>query len=287
MLVPVFNVKSIYTIHYFKYGRHFSFPPESHNFWEMVYVDSGTALIRTENGNLTLKQGEAVFHAPNIEHTISTEEGPANAAIISFECNSRTMKSFRDKTFIFGDKEKAILNEIINEGSKTYQEKLNDPHLSKMTKREDASFASEQLIKNNIENLLIYLLRNRDSNKIPQQSTNTLKTDELAEKIIAILKSKVYETITLEEISKILYFSKTYIKTVFKKHTGTSVIQYFIDLKTEEAKRLIAENKYSFTEISDMLAFNSVHYFSRLFKQRTDMTPTEYANSIKVDNLIK
>ena len=40
-LTAQFSVKSIYTIHYFKYGRNFRFPKEKHDFWEMIYVDGG------------------------------------------------------------------------------------------------------------------------------------------------------------------------------------------------------------------------------------------------------
>ena len=58
-------------------------------------------------------------------------------------------------------------------------------------------------------------------------------------------------------------------------------------MKIDEAKKLISMKKYSVTEITSMLGFTSVHYFSRLFKQITDMTPTEYARSIKADNVLK
>ncbi len=283
-----FSIKNIYTIHYFKYGKNFSFPEESHDFWEMVYIDGGTAEIISGNKKFTLKQGQAIFHSPNVEHTICTQDEFANAAIISFECTSRATKNLANKIFTFDDSEKKLLNEIINEGSYTYKEKLNDLHQKKLNKRTDAPFGSEQLIKNNIENLLVLLVRS--TTKAQQEGvkpTQGGKTDDIARKIIAILKEKVYSNINLDEIAGQLYFSKTYVKNVFRKHTGTSVIQYYIDLKMEEAKKLISQNKYSFTEIADKLCINSVHYFSRLFKQRTDMSPSEYAKSIKVDNLIK
>lgn len=67
---------------------------------------------------------------------------------------------------------------------------------------------------------------------------------------------------------------------------GISIIQYYISLKIEESKKLISQNKYSYTEIAEMLNINSVHYFSRLFKAHTQMTPSEYARSIKADNLL-
>ena len=49
----------------------------------------------------------------------------------------------------------------------------------------------------------------------------------------------------------------------------------------EEAKRMIRENAYNFTEISEMLGFSTPHYFSTVFKKTINMTPSEYANSIK------
>ena len=285
-LTPVFTVKNIYTLHYFKYGKNFTYPTESHDFWEMVYIDGGSAHVVADGKEVTLTQGEAIFHAPFVAHTIYTGDDFANAAIVSFDCTSRAAKNLKDRIFKFGEKEKQLLSDIITEGSLTYMEKLNDPDLHKMNKRANTPFGSEQIIKNDIENLLVMLVRSFEKPQKEEQPAG-YKTKEIAEKIIAILQSRVYSSVTLDEIASQLYFSKTYIKNVFRKYTGTSIIQYYIDLKMDEAKKLIIQNKYSFTEIADMLSINSVHYFSRLFKQRTDMSPSEYAKSIKVDNLIK
>ena len=101
-----------------------------------------------------------------------------------------------------------------------------------------------------------------------------------------ILDENLYDNINLDTIAEKLSFSKTYIKSVFKKHTGTTIIQHYIDLKIAEAKKLLSQNKYTVTEIAFMLNFNSVHYFSRQFKCRTDMSPTEYIESIKADNVL-
>ena len=115
-------------------------------------------------------------------------------------------------------------------------------------------------------------------------NTNDCKQNH---KIIEILKKRVASSISLDEISSELFFSKTYIKNVFKKHVGTRIIKYYNELKIDEAKKLISLKKYSITEIKTMLGFSSVHYFSRLFKKITDMTPSEYQRSIKADNVLK
>ena len=289
-LRPSFNIKGVYTIHYFKYGQNFKFEPETHNFWELVYIDSGEATIIAEDKVFKLKQGQAYFHKPNELHAIYTENRFANSVIISFECNSRAMHTFfGDKIMRFNDFEKQLLNKIVQEGKLSYQEKLNDVYLKKMTKKANAPFGGEQLIKNCIELLLISVARNAsDKESSVDISANLIKnySDKITENIINILHNNLYDKIDLNTIAKKMSFSKTYIKSVFKKETNTSIIQYYINLKIDEAKKLLSQNKYTVTEIAYMLKFNSVHYFSRQFKLQTDMSPTQYINSIKADNVL-
>ena len=137
--------------------------------------------------------------------------------------------------------------------------------------------------------MLLSLLRDdkkAENTKMLTENLSTLHSDKIVSNIIALLNERLYTSIDLDTIAKQLFFSKTYIKAIFKKHMGTSIIQYYIFLKIEESKKLISQNKYTYTEIAYTLGFNSVHYFSRLFKAHTQMTPSEYSKSIKADNLL-
>ena len=58
--------------------------------------------------------------------------------------------------------------------------------------------------------------------------------------------------------------------------------RYFKNLKIDEAKIMIREGEYNFTEIAHRLGYSSIHYFSRHFKKATGMTPSEYAYSVKI-----
>ena len=48
----------------------------------------------------------------------------------------------------------------------------------------------------------------------------------------------------------------------------------------QAAKKMICDSSMSFTQIAERLGFGSVHYFSNLFKEKTGMTPSEYAKSL-------
>ena len=182
-----------------------------------------------------------------------------------------------------------MLNKIISETKASYSDKLNDVNLKKMTKKTTQPFGGDQVIKNNIELLLISLIRNKHEHKHNTEEISlNISSHQIVDSISALLVSKLEngENVNLDEISYKLSFSKSYIKSQFKKKTGKSIIQYYILMKIEKAKKLLSQHKYTVSEISDILGFGSVYYFSRQFKIHTDMSPTEYTNSIKADNVL-
>jgi len=283
------DVTGIYTIHYFKYGLNFRFEEEKHDFWELMYIDSGNAVIVSNGKKIKLKQGEAFLHAPNSSHTIYTNNEFANSAIISFECKSQDLFSLSGSILSFSEFDKLLLNKLINEAKLSFSDKLNDLYLKKMSKKSVTPFACEQLIKNCIELLLISQLRTKEN--LPQTdkiSSISPVSDKIVESILQILQEKLEQStnVNLEEISLELKFSKSHIKTQFKKVMGVSILQYFIGLKMDKAKKLLSQQKYTISEISDILGFSSVYYFSRQFKLFTNMSPTKYVNSINADNVL-
>ena len=60
-----------------------------------------------------------------------------------------------------------------------------------------------------------------------------------------------------------------------------TVIEYITGLKMKEARRLMREGNKNMTEIAMELGFSSVHYFSRMFKKASGLSPTEYIKTIK------
>ena len=143
-LPTTLNVKSVITVHYFKYGQKFNFIGEQHDFWEIVYIDSGEARITAENEVFTLSQGEIYFHKPNEYHAISTDDF-ANSIIVSFECHSPAMTALESKKLSLSETEKVLLRTIVTESSHCFSDKLSDVHLRKLNRSNLAPFASEQM----------------------------------------------------------------------------------------------------------------------------------------------
>lgn len=284
-LSSVFSVRGIFTVHYFKYGQKFEFEGEKHPFWEMVYIDSGEVDITSDDSKFTLRQGEAYFHKPDEYHSIRTNNRFANSVIISFDCASPAMRAFCGLKLTLGDEQKNLIRLIVSETASCYGDRLDAVYLTQMKRRADQPFGGEQLIKTYIEQLLILCYRSTKTNA-PATLPAPSNSEDIASKIIEILRANIYGSVTLDEISSALFFSKTYIKSVFKKATGETIMQYFAKMKIDEAKRLISTGKLTFTEIAYRLGYSSLYYFSRQFKKTTSMSPSQYAGSIKVDYLL-
>ena len=87
------------------------------------------------------------------------------------------------------------------------------------------------------------------------------------------------ERITLEEISRIFFISRSYFCRVFKEYTGINFYNYLNDFRIEKAKFLLKNSYYKNYEICEMIGFENSSYFNQLFKKVTGMTPCEYRDA--------
>lgn len=272
------SVKSIVTIEYLDLPGGYEYPAESHNFWEMVYADKGDVDYYVEETPTHLSEGELLFLAPGRQHRFSASALNAPSIfVLCFDLNSEMMNFFDGYKTVLDKREKPFIENIITETRGTFRL----PFRKKAEVLEDANLGGQQMIRINLEMLLITLLRAEDKR---EEQVEFIKNDSFADaisdKISEYLKSRVNSRIYIDEICAVTGYSKTYVSQVFRQTTGESVISYFNRLKIKEAKRLIRENRMTMSEISDALAFNDPRYFSLMFKKLTGKTPSEYKNSV-------
>ena len=77
-------------------------------------------------------------------------------------------------------------------------------------------------------------------------------------------------------------YNPNYFRKLFKESTGNSPLEYFTNLRVEEAKRRLKlyGKTESVREIAEKAGFTDPYYFSRKFKQKTGMSPREFLNSL-------
>lgn len=91
-------------------------------------------------------------------------------------------------------------------------------------------------------------------------------------------------SLTLEDLAGVANLSASYFGNVFKSLVGKSPIDYLIDRRISEAKRLMLETDLKINEIARRVGYDDLYYFSYLFKRREGITPSEFiANCFKID----
>ncbi len=279
------DISGIITILFYKFTKSYVFPGESHNFWEFIYIDKGELIITAGESTYILKAGEMAFHKPNEFHDVRANGTVSpNVIVVSFTTKSKYMDFFKNKILFLSDDEKQLLASVVKESSGVFEPAGNTPPIRGMSKKGSAPFGAEQIIRHDLEKLLISIYRRQDSIYIRQRSLRANQQHSykgIAEDIVAILEENVRGRLSLEDVSRHVNVSISQAKKVFSQEIGDSIMNYFITLKIEEAKRLINESEMNFTQISEFLGYDTIGYFSRIFKQKTGMTPSEYSLSVK------
>ncbi len=283
-LNKAFDVSSVITIHYFEHSRDYVFQGESHNFWEMAYADRGDVLVYFNGEWHTLKPGYAVFHRPMQFHNLKADGHTApNVIVVSFDCDSGLMDFFNDKILYVPQQAKDKIKDIIRCAGQAFTTRLDDPYTKKLVK--SGNIAAEQYISLYLEELLLSLYTHysgaADTKKNKLNSTVSVM-NTVFERATAYMRENTNKNLTIDAISRALHISRSELKRVFREYTGLGVITYFRNMRIEHAKTLIRDGGMNITEIAERMGYESIHCFSKQFKNVVGMSPREYSLSIKM-----
>lgn len=102
---------------------------------------------------------------------------------------------------------------------------------------------------------------------------------QIVDKARIFMQDRLDTDLQMPEVAKHLNMSYSSFRHLFKKYTGLSPTQYFINIKIHLAKRMLQNSVTSIKEISYLLNFETPEYFAKLFKKKTGMSPTEFRNA--------
>ena len=79
--------------------------------------------------------------------------------------------------------------------------------------------------------------------------------------------------------------SEVYLRKLFSKYHHTTPKQYILELRLQKARQLLSQSPATVTETAEQCGFSSLYHFCRIFKEKTGMTPTQYAKQHKISGI--
>lgn len=141
---------------------------------------------------------------------------------------------------------------------------------------------SKTLISSNIELLLNYCMRYYDRQFITRTNANRdilVQFERLLEDYFVSNKGRDLGTPNVAYCAEQLHLSANYFGDLIKKETGSTALDYIQTRTIDEAKTRLFDTTKTINDVSFDLGFKYQQHFTRLFKQKTGMTPFEYRNA--------
>ena len=240
--------------------RAFLFPGGANPMTELLYVEQGSLHSVTEGRKQYLQQGDYVIYG----------QGQWHMQYADTDVSLRCLRVFFE---IPGD-----LTRLLNRKF-TETEDLQRVFRQLLREQECAEIYADDLTLLLLNQLILLSLRQVDGKSLPD---DRMKGEyRIIHQTQVFVSTHVWEDLSVPFVARHVDMSPSYLTALFQKHLAISPGEYIRRVKLQESKHMIRENKLNFTEIAAELQYSTVHHFSRQFKEKFGITPSEYAKLVR------
>src|SRR5690554_103348 len=233
------------------------------NEYQLIYIIQGSGIFQNNAGTFQVKEGSLIIIHPGSWHRYKPNiQTGWTENYIGF--NGKSIDTFMQHQLF------SVSQPVIQIGER---EELADIFLNifELTNKELPGY--QFICAGYIIKLLGYLIAFEK-----QRDFKDKRIAGIIEEAKFKMRSKVGSNFDPEKFANINNIGYSWFRRMFKNDTDLSPHQYFLQLKIMRAKGLLRTTTLSVKEISYECGFESIHYFSRLFKQKTGLTPGEFRN---------
>ena len=261
---PKIRISEIIAYYYVVKRPAYSFLGETHNYYELTFVDQGSLDTTVDGKSYTIGMNECMLYMPGQFHDQKvSSDNPCSYLTVIFAAD--------------GVHTDLVSNRVIS----CTREMQDDINRFVSTSEQANPFKYDGMISC-LEQILISFHMYANAKKMPKPITpvNQHFEDRLVEEILEYIHKHILEPLPIEQICDRFAISRSTLQNLFKNNLQVPPKQYINTAKLNQSRLLIRKGDYTITEIASMLSFNSIHYFSRKFTQSYGITPSEYARKI-------
>ncbi len=228
-----------------------------HDDFEILYICSGRVKMLI-NGNTVIAEKDSVI----IINPYETHYGEILSESISYYCLDFDLKflGLSNEADIMSQKIKYINHISDGDSLKPYISAVHNAYT-------DARNAWEIYARGNLLLIFYYI-----SEKITEYSS--LKKANFEKSVIDYIEANYMNNISSADISVFLDYNHNYFCRAFKKSFGCRFGDYLNGYRIRRAQELLLAHKV--TEVSGMVGFSNINYFSVVFKKATGISPSDY-----------
>lgn len=247
--------------------------PHSHTFYEFFIVTEGSVLHNINGKKEVLRCGTLRFIQNNDYHYQKSKNG-GKTINVSFTDNFLTHYRYFNPNIV--NILTSAQNEIIL--------KLSENELTQVLQIADKILQarnSETEITM-INYLILFCLQ-----KIPDYSITKKKYPAWLSNLLNHLNYASNLSISIPACAELAGYSTSRLAVLFKQYTGQTLVHYLSKIKLTRACNMLRNTDLSVLTISVQLGYSSISHFNKIFKQRFNLTPTQYRTQYKTAELKK
>lgn len=260
-IISRLNLKEILSSYYQIRKGSYQSGREKNSFYELIYVDHGEMDVTVDDETYHMQKYDLMLYHPGQKHSLeTTEDSSCSYMSIAFTMDTGIKGNLKNRVF----HTRKDLYQTLTRFMKAIQE--NTP-------------LNMELAMLHLKEVLI-LLYQFDGEEKPAGQETTLQShydDTMLNEILVFIHNNVYASYTVEDLCQKFSISRSSLQALFRANLGMTPKQYISELKLNEAKKLISQHEHTISQVSDLLGFTSIHYFSRRFKSYFGIAPSEYA----------
>lgn len=101
--------------------------------------------------------------------------------------------------------------------------------------------------------------------------------------VLTFIKRNLHEQISLKQVANIACLTEQSFCRYFKKRVQMSFSQYLLELRMDNARKLLVETDKPISDVAALCGYNSSSHFCKVFRDYTGQSPSQYKSGIKED----
>lgn len=254
------NITALHTIFRNTYDAHFRFQGEFHDFYELVCVLEGKALITSDRNVFEVDAGHAILHPPMQFHNISSI-ADTSLTILVFTFSGKHIPPLENRACRIYDLFR--VKEIYGLARRAF-----DIEGNWVLRARDDSYRTIRVAKE-LELLLLQLAdHSREQTPLKNQGVAQYSA------IVKTMEDHIQQRLTVKELADLCGLSQSGLQKAFSKYAGMGVMEYFTRQKMQLAARLLSEGN-TIKESAAAIGYTDQNYFSTVYKRVTGNIPSK------------